>query len=206
MASRLINRAHPLAQNLLACYVPATAPGGRIINLAAPGNGDLTTRTGVAVGLGITPEGPGLAYTGTATAIRRRPDADGVAEKLWGVAVYALPITTRPPTTRHHYIFGVDIFEQLPSTVMHGQGGTTANGAISVFQAAPQATRTGTIVPTTGAMCSRWRGLPAVGHPNLYVNGVQDVISNVIPTNITYNGTITTELGEQTSPHGVLAS
>ena len=33
----VLNSAHPLAQDLLACYVPASAPGGRIINLASPG-------------------------------------------------------------------------------------------------------------------------------------------------------------------------
>src|SRR5271169_4138783 len=58
----IVNRAHPLAANLLAAYVPAIAPTGRIINLASPGSGDLTTR-GTASNLKATPEGLGLDCT-----------------------------------------------------------------------------------------------------------------------------------------------
>ena len=201
-----INRAHPLAQNLLACYVPATAPGGRIINLAAPGSGDLTTRTGVAVGLGKTPEGPGLAYTGTATAIAGGPTPTAW-QKNYGVSLFTrCQITTQAANNTPSYIFGVASSSTPFNCYAVGVGGTTANGAISVFHSSTAGNQSGAIVPTTGAMCSVGAAFPQSADPNLYVNGVQDVISNVIPTNITYNGTITTELGEQTSPHGVLAT
>ncbi len=55
----VLNSAHPLAQSLLAAYVPAMAPGGKIVNLASPGSGDLVTRVGSPV-LAPTPEGLGF--------------------------------------------------------------------------------------------------------------------------------------------------
>jgi hypothetical protein len=55
----IVNQAHPLARALQACYVPAFAPAGKIINLAAAGSGDLVTRTGTPVNV-LTPEGLGF--------------------------------------------------------------------------------------------------------------------------------------------------
>jgi hypothetical protein len=52
-----LDRRHPLAQGLVACYLPATAPSGPIRNLAGTG-GDLTTRGNGGLLLG--PEGPAL--------------------------------------------------------------------------------------------------------------------------------------------------
>jgi hypothetical protein len=62
----ILNRAHPLAQNLVGCYAPGAFPNVPVTNLASPGSGDLTMPGGGAF-LSPTPEGPGVALTGTTT-------------------------------------------------------------------------------------------------------------------------------------------
>lgn len=201
-----INWGHTLAQSLLACYVPAAFPGGRIINLAAAGSGDLTTRTGVATGLGPTMEGPGLPYTGTATA-----QASGATPTSWqknyGVSLFVrYRVNGQAANNTPSYLFGVASSLTPFNCYIIGTGGTTANGALTLFHSGTASNQSGAIVPTVGTMCSAGATFPHSADPFLYVNGVQDVISNVIPTNITYNGTITTQLGGQASPHGIMAT
>ena len=61
---------HPLAKGLIAAYYPGSFPGGTMINLASPGNGDIITQGGTATPLVATPEGPGINIAGNGTTTR----------------------------------------------------------------------------------------------------------------------------------------
>ncbi len=62
-----VNWQHPITEGLLAAYVPGAFFQGPFINLAAPGYGDLVTRTGVAK-LSMTPDGLGFDCSPAAAA------------------------------------------------------------------------------------------------------------------------------------------
>ena len=198
----VINRAHPLAQNLLAAYVPAAFPGGRISNLAAPGYGDITTRTGNAVGLGLTTEGPGLSYFNTTAS-----NATGLTPTSWqlnyGVSLFLRGrLTTAGTNGAPVTLFGVTLSTSPFNAYAIGQGGTVGN-VMSLFQTSSAANQNGTIVPTVGAMLSVGATFPRSTIPNLYVNGVQDTINNAVTVNITYAGTVSTTLGGAASGRNV---
>jgi hypothetical protein len=61
---------HPMAQGLVGAYYPGVFPTVPIINLASPGNGDMTSQGGTATPIVMTPEGPGINVAGTGTGTR----------------------------------------------------------------------------------------------------------------------------------------
>jgi len=205
----IVNLAHPLAQGLLAAYVPAVAPGGRIINLAAPGNGDLTTRTGVAVGIGQTPEGPGLAYTGTTAAT-----ASGLAPASWqvtaGTSVFVRGQDTGARTTNKPVYFAGLSLSATPFNgwaIGAGGAGTAGGNALTVYYNNTASTYTGSIVLTSGAMFSAGATFGAGAAAKVYVNGVQDTLTGSPPNvSLVYAGTVSTVLGAQNSGDAVDAT
>jgi hypothetical protein len=197
-----VNWAHPLAQGLLAAYAPSAFPGGRIINLASPGSCDLTSRTGVAAGLGITPEGPGLAYTGTTAA-----QASGTTPASWqkgsGQSIFVRALNKGGQTTNKPvYLVGVGCASSPFNCWALGPGGAgTAGGtALTLYYNTTAATFTGGIIPTAGAMMSAGATFGSGAAAKLYVNGVQDTLTGSPPNvNITYVGAVTTYMGLQSS-------
>jgi hypothetical protein len=198
----VLNSAHPLAQDLLGCYVPSSAPGGRIANLASPGSCDLTSRTGVAAGLGITPEGPGLAYTGTTAA-----QASGATPATWqkasGQSVFVRALNKGSQVTNKPvYFVGVGCASSPFNCWAVGVGGAgTAGGtALTLYYNTTVSTFTGGIVPSAGAMMSAGATFGSGAAAKLYVNGVQDTLTGSPPNvNITYAGAVTTYMGLQGS-------
>ncbi len=198
----VLNSAHPLAQDLLGCYVPSSAPGGRITNLASPGSCDLTGRTGVAAGLGITPEGLGLAYTGSTAA-----QASGTTPASWqkasGQSVFVRALKTGSPVTNKPvYFVGVGCASSPFNCWALGAGGAgTAGGtALTLYYNTTASTYTGGIIPTAGAMFSAGATFGAGAAAKLYVSGVQDTLTGSPPNvNITYVGAVTTYMGLQGS-------
>ncbi len=198
----VLNATHPLAQDLLGCYVPAMAPGGRIINLASPGSCDLTSRTGVAAGLGITPEGLGLVYTGTTAA-----QASGTTPASWqkasGQSVFVRALKTGSQVTNKPvYFVGVGCASSPFNCWALGAGGAgTAGGtALTLYYNTTSSVYTGEIIPTAGAMFSAGATFGAGAAAKLYVNGVLDTLTGSPPNvNITYAGAVTTYLGLQGS-------
>ena len=198
----VLNSAHPLAQDLLGCYVPSSAPGGRITNLASLGSCDLTSRTGVAAGLGITPEGPGLAYTGTTAA-----QASGTTPASWqktsGQSVFVRALKTGSPVTNKPvYFVGVGCASSPFNCWALGAGGAGAAGgtALTLYYNTTSATYTGNIVPMSGAMFSAGATFGVGVAAKLYVNGLLDTLTGSPPNvNITYVGAVTTYMGLQGS-------
>jgi hypothetical protein len=196
-----VNWAHPLARNLLACWVPATAPGGQIINLAASGTANLTTRTGTAISLGPTPEGPGITFPGTAASQASFASPPASWQKATGgYSVFVRALKTAAPVANHGvYFIGVGCATTPFNCWALGSGGT-AGAALQVYYNTTAADYTGTIIPTTGTMFSGGATFGAGVTPSLYVNGVQDTLSiNDGSPNITYAGTVTAYLGLQSS-------
>jgi hypothetical protein len=206
----VINRAHPLAQGLLACWVPAMAPGGKVINLASPGSVDLTTRSGVAVGLGSTREGPGVAFTGTAAASLN----SGAVPASWhlntGPSLFVRALKTGTVTANHLASFiGLSGSVSPFYAFLLGLAGTQSGGAgtLNLMYNNGGIAAGGSIIPALGAMFSAGATFGAGVVPSLYVNGVNDPLTaNNGTTNLSYSGTIQAYLGQQNAASSVDAT
>jgi hypothetical protein len=201
----ILNRAHPLAQNLLAAYVPSAFPGGTITNLASPGLGDLTTRTAVRTGQapGITPDGVGLSYLGTigsSTASATTGSCPVAWQKSSGLSLFARGKRISLSNANHTGLFvGVNCSSSPFNCYLVGGGGngTVSSGQLGVFYTSTNNFNGSMAVPV-GPMFSAGATFPSGAPPNLYVNGVLDPLNgSPTNTNITYAGTVSVLLGEQ---------
>jgi hypothetical protein len=198
----VVNRALPLAQNLLACYVPAIAPSGRISNLASPGLGDLTTRSGTAVANSPTQEGPGIFFNSTTASAANGP-TPASWQKASGQSIFVRGKSLGVPTTnKPAYLLGVACASSPFNCWVLGVGGSGAGGgnALALFYQTTSAAYTGTTARTTNAMFSGGATFGAGAPAILYYNGIQDTLTGSPPNvAITYAGAVTTYLGLGTS-------
>ncbi len=190
-----VNWTHPLARSLIAAYVPATAPSGRIINLVSPGSGDLTTR-GTASYLKQTPEGLGLDCTvQNAGAWGPAPVQFQVAKN---VSVFArglfagnsqvnvpclfIGVSYAPTITSPYIPYGVGSGPNAPATT----GSLLAAYEDNTSNFEPIG---GTIVPTAKTMVSAGASFVAgITNPNLYTNGVNNTAAGAAhPPAFTYS-------------------
>jgi hypothetical protein len=183
-----VNRAHPVARNLVGCYAPGAFPSVTIPNLASPGSGDLVNRLS-ATKLGNTEEGLGLDIRGTAGATLAQgvAPASFLAPSNMSLFVRGLwdggGATTNQPTI----IFGVTFNTAAASSPFFSYSiSPTTNNQAHVVGCA-YATNSTTFlnpsfvgmlpVPTANAMLSAgaiFRGSPSVTAPALvYTNGIQ---------------------------------
>ena len=207
-----INWEHPLSDVLLGAYVPGAFPSGKVPNIAKPGQGDLTTRTGVLIGTGLTPEGVGVGLSGSSVAA-----LTGACPASWqmasGQSLFIRGLNSGSQVfNRPCAIIGVNCSStpfncwQLAfggSGTSNGPGGLQAGApAVTVLYQTTLAQYTGTIVPPAGAMMSAAATFGAGAPVQLYVNGVNDrgpVTGSAPNCAITYAGTVTINLGNQGS-------
>jgi len=206
-----IATSHPLARGLLAAYYPATAPNGTLQNLVAGGNGNLTTRVGVAVGLSPTPEGPGLLYSGQATA-----SFGGACPSTFqlssGQSLFVR--MKRGPTVYQGghvaYLFGVAITSSPFNCYIIGTGlnGSTGNGQLGLLYQTTASSYIGTAILPLNTMASAGATFGSGAPGKLYVNGAQDTVTGSPPNvNITtYTPNPTIYLGLQNTTDSVYAT
>jgi hypothetical protein len=198
-----INTRHPLYAGLAAAYLPSAFPGGPIVNLAAPGTCDLITRTGTGLTNGFTPDGMGVAFSGTSAAEcgGLTPTSGGWRDTT-GQSVFVRGMKTATPGSNTPTLLVGLVGTVSPFNVYGiGFGGASLPNNIAVYQTSTSAAQQGAITLSNNLMFDAVATMvPGVGvGPSLWVNGVKDTVAATTTVNITYPGTVSTYLGQQNS-------
>jgi hypothetical protein len=200
----IFNRWHPLASGVIAAYMPAAFPSGTVVNMATPGLGDLTTRTGTAVNMTMTPDGMGVAHSGTTgTDVLSGPlPTIGPWRGTTGQSLFVRGQKTATAANGTQTILVGVTTNATPFNcygIGFGGSGAGGGGAITVYQTVAGSAQVGSIVPLLNSMFDAGASMfpgntsspTGFGNgPGLWVNGVKDVVASPATVNITYPGTL----------------
>lgn len=198
-----VNWRHPLAKSLIVCYYPTINPAGRITNLAFPGAGDLTTRTGdSAKSLAATPEGFGIPFTTTTAS-----QASGPLPSTWHQNATSVFVRGQCNGQSGSLQLGVwigSIGTDYNWVVGQGaQGASPGSMWIAHTNAVNTQFTTANSLFNTGQMTSFGGTFLQGSNPLAYVNGTPQPLTGAFPVNNTYPGSNTLAFGEQGSGNKV---
>jgi hypothetical protein len=198
----VINRNVARRFGCIAAYCPGAYPNVPVPNLVSPGSGDLTTQGGAAH-VAMTPEGPGLALSGTATNIFLR----GIAPKQlqqagrlsifvrcqwfgngmanWPAPTFGLTYNTTGASSPY--------YSYLLSTSDSGHANVMGSGLVSVTPTGFNFGTFGAATLTANQMVSAGSTYPMIPGTatgwNYYQNGVLYTGSNSAVDGIAYGAT-----------------